>query len=173
MINISDRGVNLLIFFTSLASLVFALINSYRLSNVFSGMLVEQQELYTSNLGDIFLLLAMLAIAIFIKYRKQDGVKPYVLVRMYVLTMLSFYILLYLIGLNIGEDFAYSIFMPWWLLSTLSIVVLILSIVFVGKSYLMGKFRDFNNLFSILITLGYFYIFFLIITDSAAYLGIV
>ena len=172
MLKISDRGINLLILFTSLASLVFAIINAYRLSNVFSGMLLEQIEIYNSTLGDIFLLLVMISIAIFVKFRKQDGVKAYVLVRMYTVTMLSIYIPLYLIGLNIGEDYTYSLLMPWWLLGILSIIGVILSIGFVSKSYLAGKYKDFINLFSVLVTLGYFYVFFTIITDSAALLGV-
>lgn len=173
MLKISDKSFSLLILSISIIAIVLAPINANRLSNEFSRMKVEQLAIYRSFLFDNLIILSILSLALIIRFRNKDNIKEYTLVRVYPLVMLSLYNTLYLMGITSGPEFTYQYLMPWWMFGLLSIIIVVLSIILVSRSYLLGEYQVFTNLFLILITLLSGYLFISILIDSATMLELI
>ncbi|MCK5761801.1 MAG: hypothetical protein KAH16_02750 [Candidatus Izimaplasma sp.] len=173
MLRISDKTFIILILSISIIAIILAPINAYRLSNEFHRMPVEQLGIYRSFLVDNLILLTILMVALIIRFRNKDGIKEYVLLRTYSMVMLSLISSLYLMGITIGPEFTYQYFIPWWMFLLLSIITIVLSIILVSKSYLLGEYQVFTNVFSIIITLFYGYLFISILIDSATMLELI
>lgn len=170
------KGIEIVLLVISLILLSLAPLNAYRISTTLYGLHYEQYLLYESLV--IYVLVTVLAIylGVIIKYMKQKHVRAYVILRLFPPIVIMLYSMLYLIGLNIGDQFEYSIIGPNWVFITFNLLFMGLHIyvyvkIFYSEKSMITKYRILINTYTVLLTMLYMSLLSIVIINSALELG--
>ncbi len=172
MVDKSIKGIEIIVFIVVLIFLSFAFTNAYHISTTYFGMELEQSYIYDTIFIGVLLTITMLYITVYIIYKKQEYVRAYVLLRLFIPILLCLYDIIYLIGLNVDTSFTYQFLCSYWIFGIINIIFMIVNVLIFGKAYYLQKYNKILNVYTVILTLFYLLIFFTIITDSAVYLGL-
>ncbi|MCK5761802.1 MAG: hypothetical protein KAH16_02755 [Candidatus Izimaplasma sp.] len=178
MVNKKISGIEILVIMGSLLVLFVAVIDAYRISSLFHGMPMEQSYIYDTTIFGIPLTILLLYIIVFVKYRKQEHARAYIMIRLFPTMLFSLYIIGYLFGLNyedmrnIGGAFTYELLVPLWIHIVFFVLFMSFNVFLFFKAYVTKSHQRPVDIYSVVLVIFYLVLFSSVITDSARYLGL-
>jgi len=178
MVNKKISGIEIIIVVVSMLIMILGVGDAYRISTLFYGVPLEQSYIYDTTIFGIPLMIFMLYIIVFIKYKKQEYARAYILIRLFPSLLLGLYIIGYLFGLNyenfknISGAFSYKLLIPLWIHGLAFIAFMTFNIFMFYKFYENRVRKRLLNIYSVILVIFYLILFSAVITDSAGYLGL-
>lgn len=178
MVDKKLSGIEILVIISSLFVMAVAVIDAYRISSLFYGMPMEQSYIYDTTIFGIPVTILLLYIIVFVKYRKQEYARAYIMIRLFPSMLLSLYIFGYLFGLNyedmrnISGAFTYELLVPLWIHIVFFVLFMSFNVFLFFRAYVTESHRRPVNIYSVVLVIFYLVLFSSVITDSAIYLGL-
>ncbi len=171
-------GIEIIIIVVSLMVMGLAIVDAYRISSLFHGMPMEQSYIYDTTIFGVPLTIFLLYIVVFIKYKKQEDAKAYIMIRLFPSIIFGLYVISYLIGLNyenmrsISGAFTYELLVPLWVHIIFFIGFMSLNIYLFKMAFDKKWNQRIIDIYSGVLVVFYLILFSSVITDSASYLGL-
>ena len=170
--------IEILVIIISILVMCLAVIDAYRISSFFHEVPINQSYIYDTTIFSVPIIIILLYVIVFIKYKKQEHIRAYIMIRLYPSILLSLYIIGYLIGLNyqdmknVSGAFTYELLVPLWLHIVFFIGFMSLNIYLFYTAYKTNSRQRFIDIYSVVLVIFYLTLFSSVITDSATYLGL-
>ncbi|MCK5761671.1 MAG: hypothetical protein KAH16_02100 [Candidatus Izimaplasma sp.] len=178
MVNKKISGIEILVLVVSLFVMFLAVVDAYRISSLFHEMPMEQSYIYETTIVGVPLTILLLYIIVFVKYKKQEYARAYILIRLFPAMLLSLYIIGYLFGLNyedmrnVSGAFTYELLFPLWIHIIFFVSFMSLNTYLFYRAYETKSHKRPVDIYSVVLAIFYLVLFSAVITDSATYLGL-
>ena len=165
-------GIEIVLIVVVFLMTALAVSNGYRIGVLYFGLDLDQSYMYETVIYIVPFTTIFIYLAVLIKYARQKYARAYIVLRMFIPVVLCMYSLGYLIGLNLGTEFAYELLMPVWIFCLLNLLFILFNIWLFNKIYQLNKYGGITIAYSVILSLFYLLMFSAIITDSAVHLGL-
>ena len=170
--------IEILVIVISILVMCLAVVDAYRISSFFHEVPINQSYIYDTTIFSVPIIIILLYVIVFVKYKNEEHIRAYIMIRLYPSMLLSLYIIGYLIGLNyqdirnVSGAFTYELLVPLWLHIVFFIGFMSLNVYLFYIAHKTNSRQRFVDIYSVVLVIFYLTLFSSVITDSATYLGL-